>query len=42
VKPNGRLFNGHGGKSKAGKLIEAKTGIASRPGRQPREDRASA
>jgi uncharacterized protein len=34
VKPNGRLFNGHGGQSEAGKLIEAKTGIAGRPGRR--------
>jgi hypothetical protein len=43
VKPNGGLFNGHGGKSIAGELISAESGITATPsGSQPREDRASA
>jgi hypothetical protein len=43
VKLNGKLLNGHGGKSAAGKMISAKSGIFARPkGRQDRENSASA
>jgi hypothetical protein len=43
VKLNGKLLNGRGGKSAAGKMISAKSGIFARPkGRQDRENSASA
>jgi hypothetical protein len=43
VKLNGKLLNGHGGKSAAGKMISAKSGIFARPkGRQDPENSASA
>jgi hypothetical protein len=43
VKLNGKLLNGHGGKSAVGKMIRAKSGIFARPkGRQTRESSASA
>jgi hypothetical protein len=43
VKLNGKLLNGHGGKSAAGKMISAKSGIFARPkGKPGREVSASA
>ena len=42
-KSNGELLNGHGGKSAAGKMIAAKSGIFAKPGGKPdRETGASA
>jgi hypothetical protein len=43
VKLNGKPLNGHGGKSAAGKMISAKSGIFARPkGKPDRENSASA
>ena len=43
AKLNGKLLNGHGGKSAAGKMISAKSGIFAKPsGRPGREASASA
>jgi hypothetical protein len=43
AKLNGKLLNGHGGKSAAGQMISAKSGIFVRPkDKQSRESRASA
>jgi hypothetical protein len=43
VKANGKLLNGHGGKSSANKMAAAKSPIFAKPnGRQDRENQASA
>ncbi len=43
AKLNGKLLNGHGGKSAAGQMISAESGIFVRPkDKQSRESRASA